>query len=282
VGIVNSILTGAFDLVLRPFGGLAPIWGLTAVSVATGVAMLWVFGKVSNQEAIRLVRDRIRGNLIAIRLFGDDLAILARLQGRILRHTLTYLRYSFVPMLVLLVPVLLILVQLNLRFAARPLRPGEPTLVKVQLHDGWSVEDPPVELEVPRGVRVETPGVRIPSLGEVAWRIRAEEPGVHRLVVRAGPEAVDKELVVASSGSRWRTVSSVRTGASLLQVLLHPAEPPLSGDLRIESIEVRYPSLALRLFGWNLNAFPSGWLAFFFVASIASGFALRRVLGVEI
>jgi len=40
--------------------------------------MLWLFGKVSNQDTIREVRDRIRGNLIAVRLFGDGIALVAK------------------------------------------------------------------------------------------------------------------------------------------------------------------------------------------------------------
>ena len=120
----NNLVTRLFDLVLRPFGSLDPLWGLTAVSIVTGVLMLWIFGKVSNQEAIRTVRNRIRGNLIGIRLFGDDLGILFRLQGRILRQTAVYLGYSFVPLLVMIVPVVIILAQMNLRFSGRSMEPG--------------------------------------------------------------------------------------------------------------------------------------------------------------
>jgi hypothetical protein len=45
----------------------------------------------------------------------------------------------------------------------------------------------------------------------------------------------------------------------------------------VESIEIKYKSLDLKLFGWSVN-----WLVFFFLLSILSGFAFRRVLGVEI
>ena len=60
-------------------------------------------------------------------------------------------------------------------------------------------------------------------------------------------------------------------------MLLHPGEAPISGSRQVESIQVRYGELGLALFGWKLN-----WLVVFFVASILFGFALRKVLGVEI
>jgi hypothetical protein len=148
MGLLNRVMTGLFDLVFLPFRSIDPMWGLTVVSLLAGVLMLWIFGKVSDQSAISLVRDRIRGNLIGIRLFGDDLGMLFRLQGKIFRQTLTYLRYAMVPMLIMLVPVLLILTQLNLRFDLRPLDPGDTTVVTATLRvaspldEKWSCRPP--------------------------------------------------------------------------------------------------------------------------------------------
>jgi len=272
MGLLNRILNAGFGLVFAPFAGLDPIWALSAISLLAGVLMLWIFGKVSDQAAIGLVRDRIRGNLIGIRLFGDDLGLLFRLQGRILRQTLTYLRYALVPMLVLLVPFLLILAQLNLRFSARPLEPGERTLIKVKLR-GVSPMSDTVRLEVPSGVSVETPGVRIEERGEVAWRIRVDQPGHHRLTVKAGGDEVEKELI---AGGGWGAISPLRASA-LADLLLYPGERPIRGSSKIERVEVNYAPLPLTLFGWAVH-----WLLFFFVASIVFGFAFRRVLGVEI
>jgi len=270
--LLNRVLTGLFDLVFLPFRSLDPLWGLGVVSLVAGILMLWIFGKVSDQERIRSVRDRIRGNLIGIRLFGDDLGLLFRLQLRIFRQTLTYLRHALWPMLVLLIPVLLILVQLNLRFGARPLEPGESTVLTLTLRQASPLEQD-VELSVPTGVTVETPGVRIPSRREVAWRLRVEQPGRHRVTVRAGSDSVEKQLV---AGGAWSAVSTLRT-AGLVDGLLYPGEPLIDRTSTIASVEVRHAPLPLSLFGFGVD-----WLLFFFVASLASGFAFRRLLGVEI
>ena len=269
--LLNAGLNGLFDLLLWPLSGLGPLAALALVSLAAGVLMLWLFGLVSNQPAIRTLRDRIRGNLIAVRLFGDDLGLLFRLQWRLLRDNVLFLKYAVVPLLVLLVPVLVILAQLQLRFASRPLEPGEAALVKVTLRDVATLEG--VTLETPEAVRVETPGVRIPDLREVAWRVRADRPGEFRVRVVAGGEPAEKELRV---GGGWGTLSPLRTGRGALSAFLHPGEPPLVGG-PIEAIEVRYAPLELPFFGIRLH-----WLVVFFVLSLLSGFAFRRVLGVEI
>lgn len=270
--LLNALLTGLFDLLFWPFAGLDPIWALVFLSLVTGILMLWIFGKISNQDAIRVIRDRIRGQLIAIRLFGDDLGLLLRLQGRLLRDNAIFLKYALIPLLVTLVPVLLILIQLNLRYGARPLEPGRPAVVRVALNDPSAI-DRGVFLEAPEGVAVETDGVRVKSLGEVSWRIRAERTGSYRLVVRAGDESVEKDLLV---GRGWGATSTLRSGKGFMDKLLYPGEAPIASSV-VQSIRISYEPLDLRAFGWRVD-----WVIVFFVLSIASGFAFRRVLGVEI
>ena len=268
----NALTTGLFDLLFWPLQVLGAAWALVVLSILAGIAMLWIFGRVSNQAAIRTIRDRIRGNLIAVRLFGDDLGLLLRLEGRLLRDNVVFLKYALVPLAILIVPTLVTLVQLNLRLGARPLAPGEAALVKVTLRDAAAIERA-LRLEAPDGVTVETPGVRVPALREVAWRIRSERPGEYRLRVQAGDEAVEKELLV---GGGWGRTSARRTGQGVWSELLYPGEAPIRSSV-FESFEVRYAPLDLELFGWAVD-----WLVLFFVLSILSGFAFRRLLGVEL
>ena len=72
-------------------------------------------------------------------------------------------------------------------------------------------------------------------------------------------------------------MSERRTGRNLWNILLYPGEPPIPYSRAVEAIEVSYPSLDLGIFGWNFN-----WLVLFVILSMAFGFAVKRVLGVEI
>jgi len=272
VFIINAALTALFNLLLWPFKALHPIWALLLVSLVAGVVMLWLFGKTSNQTEIHRIRDWIRGNLIGIRLFGDDLGMLFRLQTRILRATMTYMRHALVPLVIMMGPVVLILIQLDLRFTVKPLEPGESTVVKVTLRDG-SATGAAVSLETPEGVTIETPPVRVEESGEIAWRVRADTPGRHTLRIVAEGETIEKDLVV---GGGWTAVSKQRTG-SFFGAFMHPGEKPLGGSSAVRSVAVQYEALPLSVFGWGLN-----WLLVFFVASIVFGFAFKKPLGVEI
>ena len=246
---------------------------MTAISLVSGVVMVWIFGKVSEQDTIKQLRERIQGNLIGVRLFQSDIGVVLQLQRRIFGDTFSYMRYALVPMAVLLVPVVLIMTQLNLRFAARPLEPGESAVVKAYVRNAGLL-DAEISLEVSDGMTVETAAVRIPSAREVAWRVRVETRGGHRIKVRVWSQEVETRLI---AGVPWGAVPQRRTGRGLWDTLLYPGEPPIPSDHPVEAVEIVYPPLELDVFGWSIN-----WLVAFSVMSLTFGFAFKGVLGVEV
>lgn len=272
VELVNGAMTGLFQILLWPFRGLNPFWALLAVSLVSGLLMLWVFALTSNQEGIRRSKDRVRGNLLGVRLFQHDVGVVLKLQVAILKETLQYLRYSFAPVLFLLLPVLLILVQLNLFFSLRPLTPGEQSLLTVKVN-GSPIMNSTVQLEESSGFIVETPPVRIPSRQEISWRIRAEESGSHRIRLNVDGESFEKDLVV---GDAWTAISPVRTD-DWLEQLLYSGEQSLNSEGKVTSIQLAYSSLDFQMLG-----IPMDWLVVFFVLSIVAAFAFKGWFGVEI
>jgi len=273
VSTLNAVLTKVFDLFFSPFANLDPIWAMVAISLVTGVLMLWIFGLVSNQAALRETKEKIRGNLLAIRLYRHDVRVVLQTQGRLLLLVLRYMKYSLIPMLILIIPVLFIIIQLHLRFEHRPLAVGESTLIKVKVRDADLMGES-VSLHVPEGIQVETPAVRIPSKSEVAWRLRPSQAGLQKVTVEIDGDRVEKEI---SIGSGWGKVSPLRTGHSIWDLLLYSGEPPIKASAPIREIEVIYPSLPLKVFGWNIH-----WLVLFFVLSIVFGFAFKKPFGIEI
>ena len=272
VYFINQAMEMVFSVLLWPFRMLAPIWGLTFVSVLTGIFMVWVFGRVSNQQGISRVRDRIRGNLLGVRLYQHDVPVVLGLQGRILRDTLTYMNHSLVPMLVLLIPMLFILIQLNYSFGFRPLSTGEVTLLKATFSDPAALSQQ-LRLEAPDGIEVETPALRIPVLSEAAWRIRVKAPGSHAVKLWVGDKSFEKQI---QGGENWGPISPLRS-IHLTDVLLYHGEEPLPASAQISSLELAYPPLSIQLFGWEVH-----WLVFFFLASMAAAFAFKGPMGVEL
>ena len=275
VALLNKVLTFLFAVVYEPLKWLGTFWSLVGISCLAGVFLVWVFGKVSNQQAIRRTRDRLSGELLGLRLFKDDLRVFFGIQFQVLVWTFRYLRHSLVPMLILMVPTILILIQLNYRYGLRPLRVGEQAVVKVRLRDA-SVLAPGagLTLTAPANLKIETDGVRIPELKEICWRVRGVSPGRFDLTVSGGQEKVTKQGAV---GGRFEGVSSVRTGEGWLTSLLYPGESPLPSQSAVASIEILYPKLDIIMLGKHVS-----WLILFLVVSLVFGYAFKGVLGVQI
>jgi len=108
----------------------------------------------------------------------------------------------------------------------------------------------------------------------VVWRVRAEKPGRHELTVRTAGASIRKELIV---GGGWGPVSPLRTGRGVVESLLYPGEPPIAASEAVRAVEVDYPPLDIRAFGFGVD-----WMIFFFVASIVFGFLFKKPLGIEI
>ena len=275
VSAFNTVLTFLFGLVYEPLKWLGPFWSLVGISWLSGIFMVWVFGKVSNQAAIQRTRDRLSGELIGLRLFKDDLRVFFGLQYQVLVWTLRYLRLSLVPMVILMMPTMLILIQLNYHYGLRPLRVGEQALVKVKLHDASALaRGADITLTAPGNLKIETDGVRIADLKEVCWRVRGVAPGRFDLTVSTGQEKVTKQMTV---GGRLEGVSSIRTGEGGLTALLYPGERPLPSQSSLASIEILYPELDISVLGKHVN-----WLILFLVVSLVFGYAFKGLLGVQI
>jgi uncharacterized membrane protein (DUF106 family) len=288
VSLLNAFLARTFDLLLSPFRQLNPMVGLLVVSLATAIGMLLVFRRTSDQRRLAAVKRQIHAAIFEIRLFNDDLPAIFRAQGEILRHNLQYLRLSVAPMLWMIVPLLLVIAQLQFHYGYGGLTPGEPVLLIAHVRDGVAIAARPADvvhastasngpvatLEAPPQIEVQTPAVWFPATREVIWRIAAREAGSYDLQLRVGSDSFSKTVQVSPDVLRR---SPVRLEAGFLNQLLYPAEPALPRDAALTSISLAYPEHDIRVFGWDVH-----WMIVYFVLSMIFAFALRKRFNVTL
>jgi hypothetical protein len=175
--------------------------------------------------------------------------------------------------LFMILPVLLLLIQTDLRYGHRPLRVGERAIVAVGFLPG-AAQANDVSISAPAGIEVETPPLRMPDAQEVDWRVRALATGRHQLRISVGDQEFTKSIVV---GERSGRISALRAGNGLWTKLLHPGEPPLPAEGPVASIEVQHPSAALGIFRWRVH-----WLWPWLILSMIFGYALKGPLRVQV
>lgn len=142
--------------------GADALWPVLAISVVAGIVSVLVFHWSSDPLAVRRATNLILAHMLELRLYLDEPVAIFKAQLGLLRANAQLLRTMLVPGLILAIPSLLLLQQLNATYGRAPLKVGEAVVV--------SSTTPAAELKMPSQIAIETPAVH--SKGEVAWRIR--------------------------------------------------------------------------------------------------------------
>ena len=283
---LNSAANALFDLLLAPLEAVGGWLALTLVSGIFGVLALVVFKHISWQDGIKGTKDKIKGHMIEIRIYQDDLGLVSRAIGKVLLRNLQYVVLNFGPFIPLMVPFGMVAAQLVVRYGFEPVAvqqvgedhmAGSAVTFEVHFADSARAAAGDLELELPDGVALASPLVRIPGQGRAFVEVVATEPGVHELVFVSGDSRETKLLHAGAEGVQ-REMQPER-GRGLLAALLWPAEEAFSGDSPFELIRTVYPERDL---GWLPGAGPAGVLIAFVLLSMLFGFAALKPLGVQI
>ena len=270
VNIVTNTIGG---FLLAPVASVPGWLSITVISAILGVFLLVIFKYTSNQKAIGQVRDDIKANLLAVKLFKDSFSVTFRSQARVFCASFKLLFYSIVPMLVMIVPVILIMAQMSLWYQARPLLPGDkPVIVKLKFNDNLDIL-PQVVLESLPAARTIIGPVRVFTKKEIFWKIKPIEEGNHNLIFHIGDRRYEKQLAV---GEGFMCLSSKRPGADFADILLYPLEKPFTSDSPVHSISINYPERNSRIYGTDW------WIVYFFVVSMIFAFMFKPLLKVRI
>ncbi len=289
---INGALTALFDLLLIPLEAVGKEFALIVVSGVFGILALIVFKHISWQRGIKAVKDKIKGHMIEIRLYQNDLVLVSKAIAKVLWRNLQYVSLNFGPFIPLAVPFAFVVAQMVVRYSFEPtgvhaepaaLLAGAGTTVRIEMAPGHEQEVADLELLLPEGVTAVSPLVPVPSQGYAFQEIVAERDGSFELTVVAGGERLVK--LFHAGDVEPRHLQGRRTDSALV-ALLWPAERTLPEASGVASIELKcvgqgegYPESEL---GWLPGSGPVGVILVFLVVSMAFGFAALKPLGVQI
>jgi hypothetical protein len=254
------------------YPALSPLALVLASSVVVGLLMVIVFRYTSDQKAIRRAKDQLKAQLLAVRLFQDQLPVVMRAYARILRGTGSYLRLAFTPLLIAILPVTFLIIQLDRYLGWVPLRPAQAFLVEARFEDPAACNE--VELQLPRYLARSAPPVHVPRDKEVVWRVVAQGEGRYDIHLALAGQTVSKQVVVSPGLVR---ISPIRLRGSFWERMFTSGEPGLGDNSPIQSIAVIYPPRHVRFAGLEWN-----WIVLFFVLSLIAGFIFKTVLGIQV
>lgn len=270
---INIFINFLGKLVLNPIISHLPGWlSNTIISIGLAFIILLIFKYTSNQPAITRLKDNIKANMLAIKLFKDSIAVILQAQLRTFKASLFLLLNSLIPMFVMIIPFTLLLAQLSMYYQARPLKVGEETLVTMQLNDQIDAAWPNVTLQ-PLSTEVTLGPVRIFSKRQLCWKIKALKNGHHLLSFQVDNQKFDKTLTI---GDGYTLLSAKRPGQKWSDILQYPAEKPFGQNSVVQSLTIDYPPRR------SLTSGTNWWFIYLFITSFVFAFIFKPFLKVKI
>ncbi|MEO8658930.1 MAG: hypothetical protein ABI693_10680 [Bryobacteraceae bacterium] len=244
---------------------------LFPISVLVGVAMLWVFRRTSNRQAIDSAKRRIQACLYEMRLFTEEPSLVWKAQAGLLTGNARYLALMLVPAIAMTVPMVVLFSHLEAFYGMAPLPLGREAVVTIQMKTPIDSAVAAAALQAPPQISVESPAIQVLADRQVTWRIRPTAPvaGVLRITLPDGA-AVEKKID-AGAGVRYLAERRV---SGLLDYVLHPAESRLPAG-NVDWIEIRYPSATVRWLSFDLH-----WLIWLLIISSITALLLKNRFGV--
>ena len=128
------------------------------------------------RAAVRAAGKRLQADLLEMRLYSSEPALMWRAQKAVVRDNVRWLALMLPPALILGLPLAWLFVQLDSVYGHSPLAVGGVAVVTVQLKRALEPVDAAATLQAPPGIAVETPPIRIIARRQISWRIRALRP----------------------------------------------------------------------------------------------------------
>jgi hypothetical protein len=270
---INLVSNALGSVLLAPVGKLPGWLSNTIISAVMGVVLLILFKYTSNQKAIGRVRDGVKADMLALKLFKDELSVTFSSQGRLFLGAFKLLFHSLRPLAVMMLPVVFILAQMGAWYQFSPLGIDQDSVITMKLNGENDDPLPSVELIELDGAEISIGPVRIPAEQEIRWQITARQAGRGKLIFDVDGEQVEKELVIGEGLAR---ISPIRPGWRWTDILLYPLEKPFPNDSTVQSISIEYPQRDSWTCGTNW------WVIYFFVVSMIFALLFKPFLKVRI
>jgi len=287
MNFLNWLASLVFDILLTPFELLGSGFALIMMSGIFGVVALVIFKQISWQAGIKSTKDKIKGHMIAIRIYQDDLAIVGKSVGSVLLRNFQYIGLNFGPILPLIIPFSFVAAQFVVRYGFDPipvtppeevagLMSGEGTMVDIRMKSDRKMDVEGITLRLPQNFKAISPLVANAADG-VAWQeIVAIAPGAGEIEIMKGNEVIGTKAIVA--GDMPTRLMQPEKVSGFFSAVLWPAEDRFQSDCPIDTVKFVYPE---RNLGW-LPGGIGGILLVFLIASMAFGVALLKPLNIQI
>jgi len=274
MGKFNLLITKLFDLILYPFGFVNPFWGVFFLSFISSIIVLIIYSKVSNPDKIKDAKDKIKGYILAIRIYRDHWKVLLISFFKSLLYTIKYFALNFGPILFILPILFFVFAQMEMRYGYRPFHQGETTIVKIKFNNSVDINNLNIKIKNNSPVKIEFP-VYIDALNEIDYKMKvvADKTDFFKITIN-GKEY--KKRVSINKKNHSKALGIRKYFVSTPATFLYPSEYEKIDNSDIKSISVKYPSYRINFLGTHWH-----WLIHYLLWTLIIVLAFKKKFGVE-
>jgi len=249
-----AFLDPVFNPILLPMVNWNPFVSIVVLSLFISLIVTLVYKYFTDQVAMKEMKEKQKGFQKQMKELRSNPEEMMKVQKEAMGVNLQYMKASFKPMLITMIPVLLMFSWMTGHLSFEPIYPGETYSITASFEKGLSGEALLTVDEKSTLIDAEKQPL---ADGKATWKLKGEE-GEHSLSVTLGNTTQTK---IVKIGTTFDYAESIT----------------LYQHSDIKSINIDYKLLKplgeFSLFGWH-----PGWIGLYLIFSIIFSMGLRKLL----
>lgn len=195
MGIFDSI-ANFINPVLHPLVEIHPLLAVAIVSFLIALFNALIYKWLTDQHKMKALKDEMKKMQQEVRKYKDNAAKMMEIQGKLMQRNLDYMKQSFKPTLVTMIPILIILGWMTGHLAYDAIAPNVPVMVTMTFA---KAETGDATLQVPLGMQIV--GDETQTIDEkthsITWKVKGKEGKYNLEFVKDG-EVVKQPIIITS------------------------------------------------------------------------------------
>ncbi|MFH1682946.1 MAG: EMC3/TMCO1 family protein [Candidatus Woesearchaeota archaeon] len=248
----------AFSDFLNPIMGpllkLGPFWAILIISLVVSALITLVYKLVTNQKLMKELKEEQKEYQKKLRSLRDNPAEMMKVQKEAMKKNMAYMKHSFKPTLITMLPIILIFGWMSAHLSFEPIYPGETYSITADFQKGISGE---IELFPDEDTQLLSEAKQQINSG-VTWQLKSKTEGAHILEFNYDNQSYTKKVLITKELAYEEPITVFQH--SDLTVI------------RTEHSKLRPLGQTFSIFGWQ-----PGWLGIYIILSLIFSLSLRKI-----
>jgi len=256
-----AFLDPVLDPVLQPLLNLSPFWAILLIALIISVLISVVYKLMTDQVKMKALKEEQKEFQKKMKAMKDQPEKVMSMQKEAMSKNMEYMKQSFKPTLVTMLPIILIFAWMSGNLAYEPIFPGETYSITANFVEGLEGLEAEMILDDGSNLLTGANAVQVIEDGQATWKVKSDS-GTHILEVKVDSSIATKEVLITEDLEY----------ADAIETYQHSD---------IESIQIDYnklrplgPDFTVPLFNWQ-----PGWLGLYIIFSLLFSIGIRKAMG---